>query len=235
MPVKRDESGNIIEQPTEQGDAASQDAGYQPGTPGGQSVENTAVASDSPFEQPTQVTRGADSKSAKSSKLSGIKTSAGTGATGASADARTKVMRGGKGNVKAGNVSAGAQTVAPVEHADEDDAMADPPVGWLVVVRGPGRGQVVALGHGRNSIGSDANERCVIDFGDQTISRNGHAVVSYDVRGKRFYIQGGGTNLAYINETPILEAQELAPHAEIQLGETTLRFVPLCGENFNWE
>lgn len=232
MPVKRDESGNIIEQPTEQGDAASQDAGYQPGTPGKQSVENTAAASDSPFEQPTQVTRGADSKSAKSR---GAKTSAGTGATGASADARTKVIRGGKVNVPAGKAAAGAQTVTPVEHVDESDAMADPPVGWLVVVQGPGRGKVVALGHGRNSIGSAANERCVIDFGDQTISRNGHAVVSYDARNKQFFIQGGGTNLIYIDDQPVLQAQELAAHAEIQLGETTLRFVPLCNENFNWE
>ena len=29
----------------------------------------------------------------------------------------------------------------------------DPPVGWLVVVKGPGRGRALALGYGMNTIG----------------------------------------------------------------------------------
>ena len=40
------------------------------------------------------------------------------------------------------------------------DAMADPPVGWLVVVRGPGKGNVLTLGNGMNAIGRGTSSGC---------------------------------------------------------------------------
>ena len=115
------------------------------------------------------------------------------------------------------------------------DAMDDPPAGWLVIVKGPGKGNALTLGYGMNSIGRASGERVCLDFGDDRISRKGHASVTYDSRGRKFYVQqGGGTNLVYIEDEVILAPRELAPFTNLLVGETTLRFVPLCGESFDW-
>ena len=115
------------------------------------------------------------------------------------------------------------------------DVMDDPPVGWLVVVQGPGRGKVVTVGNGVNKIGRDPSQRICVDFGDETISRQRHALITYDPRGKKFYIQqGDGTNLTYVGDAPVLEPTELDGFSTIQMGETVLLFVPLCGERFDW-
>ena len=45
--------------------------------------------------------------------------------------------------------------------------MDDPTVGWLVVVDGPGKGQVRRLGYGVNSLGRGGKSRVKLDFGDE--------------------------------------------------------------------
>lgn len=127
----------------------------------------------------------------------------------------------------------------PVFVHQTTDAMADPVVGWLVIIDGPGKGSSLKLGNGQNSMGRGAEERIRIDFGDATISRNSHAIVTFDPRGKRFFIQQGSgsgknQNLAYLNDEPVLVASPLEALSQIILGETTLLFVPLCGKNFTW-
>ena len=122
---------------------------------------------------------------------------------------------------------------------DEDvapgDPMDDPPVGWLVVVEGPGKGSVATLGMGVNTIGRDRSERVSLDFGDTMISRTNHGTITYDPRGRKFYVQhGGGKNLTYIDDEPVLAPRELAPLTQVQVGDTVLRFVPLCGAEFSW-
>ncbi len=116
------------------------------------------------------------------------------------------------------------------------DVMQDPPVGWLVVVKGPGRGQVLNIGVGQNSIGRDRSERIALSFGDKGISRHRHGKITYDPANRKFLIQqGDGDNLIYINDRQnVLEATELAPYTKITLGQTVLRFVPLCGPDFDW-
>ena len=117
-----------------------------------------------------------------------------------------------------------------------DDPMIDPPVGWLVIVDGPGKGRVATLGMGVNSIGRDPAERVSLDYGDAMISRTNHGAITYDPRGQKFYVQhGGGTNLTYVNDEPVLEPRELEPLTHVQIGNTVLRFVPLCGVNFSWQ
>ena len=114
--------------------------------------------------------------------------------------------------------------------------MDDPVVGWLVVVQGPGKGRAVQLGYGSNSLGRGATDRLKLDFGDDQISRNGHAVVTYDPRGRKFYVQhGGGTNLTYLGGQPVLAPAELPPQGRIGIGKTVLRFVPFCGAEFDWQ
>lgn len=116
-----------------------------------------------------------------------------------------------------------------------DDALIDPIVGWLVIVDGPGRGHALQLGHGMNSIGRADGQRCRLDFGDTEISRKTHATLTYDPRGRKFYLMhGGGQNLTYIGETPVLSPVVLNGGELISMGKTTLKFVPLCGPDFDW-
>src|SRR5262249_15630499 len=60
------------------------------------------------------------------------------------------------------------------------DTDADPVAGWLVVVKGPGRGGFRPVYIGMNSIGREVNQRISLSFGDDMISREEHAFIAYD-------------------------------------------------------
>jgi len=108
--------------------------------------------------------------------------------------------------------------------------------GWLSIINGPGAGTSLSLGYGANSMGRTVSERVPLNFGDNQISRQGHAVVTYDPRGKTFYLQsGGGPNLTYLNEQLVLVPTVLNAGDRILIGETTLYFTPLCGPDFDWQ
>ena len=134
------------------------------------------------------------------------------------------------------NTPAPDSSATVVHRTESPGAMSDPPVGWLVVVAGPGRGEVAALGLGANTIGRDsAANRVPIDHGDDMISRTNHGAIVYDDRHRKFWIRhGDGTNLTYVDDEPVLEARRLDPLTHIRMGRTVLRFVPLCGESFAW-
>ncbi len=110
------------------------------------------------------------------------------------------------------------------------------PVGWLAVVQGPGRGAAFTLFNGVTVIGRGEDQTVRLDFGDNSISRDNHAAIAYDPEQKAFYIgHGGKANLVRRNGRPVLSTEELAAGDEIRIGETTLRFVPLCGASFGWD
>jgi hypothetical protein len=112
----------------------------------------------------------------------------------------------------------------------------DPVVGWLVVIKGPGRGKAVRLGNHWNSIGRDADQRARIDFGDGHISRRNHARVNYEPRSRKFMITiGEGINPTYVRGENLLAPTELKTGDRIEIGETELMLVAVCGENFDWE
>ena len=116
-----------------------------------------------------------------------------------------------------------------------DDPMADPPVGWLVVISGPGQGRVLTLGNGMNAIGRGPGSRVRMDFGDDGISRANHARLAYEPRQRQFLLgHGEGTNLTYLNNEVVLESKAIESGATIQIGETKLRFQAFCGETFDW-
>jgi hypothetical protein len=129
----------------------------------------------------------------------------------------------------------GKSQKADSRDANRRDAMADPVVGWLVIIDGPGKGNFVHLGSGMNKVGRDRGQRVSLDFGDDGISRENHAIVTFDPLGRKFYIQQGtGTNLVYVGGAPVLIPTEISDRAEIRMGDTRLLFVALCGERFGW-
>ena len=108
--------------------------------------------------------------------------------------------------------------------------------GWLVVVSGPGQGRSLEIGTGQNQIGRDSTNRIALPFGDRTISREIHAVVVYDPRSRSFFVSNNqvGANLTYLNGDVVLSHSKLTLGDQIQIGATYLRFVPFCGEAFDW-
>ncbi len=119
-------------------------------------------------------------------------------------------------------------------HAREDP-MADPPVGWLVIIRGPGKGRALTLGNGMNAIGRGANARLRVDFGDDGISRENHARIAYDPRRRCFLLSHGeGVNLTYLDGEVVMQTQPIESGAEIRIGDTVMRFQAFCSEQFDW-
>lgn len=119
--------------------------------------------------------------------------------------------------------------------APETPPAAPPAVGWLVVFAGPGRGASLTLISGMNAIGRGDDMQVQLDFGDDSISRDAHAYVTYDDESRRFFVSHGGkTNLVRLNDAPVLETQTLAYGDMVRIGATSLRFVALCGDDFDW-
>jgi hypothetical protein len=123
----------------------------------------------------------------------------------------------------------------PDEPEKKASDSADPVVGWLVIVAGPGRGNFCRLGYGQNSIGRDAEERVRLDFGDGGVSRTKHCFLIYEPRTRQYSLRpGDGTNLTYLNGAMLSQPRPIKNGDLIELGNTTLRFVPLCGPDFEW-
>ena len=109
------------------------------------------------------------------------------------------------------------------------------PVGWIVVIRGPGRGAHFALYNGVSQIGRGEDQAIKLDFGDGSISRSNHAAVAYDDETNGFFLgHGGKANIVRLNDRPVISTEPLASLDKIRIGETTLLFVALCGEGFRW-
>ncbi|MEM7731216.1 MAG: FHA domain-containing protein [Pseudomonadota bacterium] len=129
-------------------------------------------------------------------------------------------------------------TQTNVFNSTETQAASTPtthPVGWLVVVNGPGTGSAFTLFSGVSSIGRGPDQTVPLAFGDNSISRENHAAVAYDAEQSSFYLgHGGKTNLVRLNNRPVLSTEQVHSGDEIRIGETTLRFIALCGEQFSW-
>lgn len=110
----------------------------------------------------------------------------------------------------------------------------DPVVGWLVCVDGPGKGKDYRLRSEKNFIGR-SNRMDVAITDDNGISRDNHAIVSYNPKNNSFKIlQGDGHGLTYLNDDEVLTPMELKRGDIVEIGKTKLMFVPFCGESFKW-
>ena len=210
MPIKRRGDGGIVEEPTEP--LRGQDDAGARGTrdaPTDRMAARTAGDADSLFEPRS---------GARDNRLE--EPTVPMGARQAD-DGRTRILA--------------PRRRRPESEATAEDPMLDPPVGWLVVVRGPGKGRVLTLGNGMNVLGRGPTARVRIDFGDDTIARANHARLVYEPR-QRLYLlsHGEGANLTYLNGTVVTETVEVESGAMIEVGETTLRFQAFCTKAFDW-
>ena len=98
-------------------------------------------------------------------------------------------------------------------------------VGVLKVVDGPGKGQERPVFSGTNQMGRSADNRIPLDFGDNTISRQQHAVIAYDASTGDFQIfDGGKQNPVSVNGERLSGDRPLQDGDTIKIGLTTLRF-----------
>lgn len=116
--------------------------------------------------------------------------------------------------------------------AQDTDA---PVIGWLVIIDGPGKGTGFSFSYGDQSIGREPSNSIALDFGDTGISREGHANVMYDPQVREFFLTRGGNNVYHQgNRVPGNGEVNLQSGDNILLGATTLKFVALCGKDFDW-
>lgn len=139
-------------------------------------------------------------------------------------------------------VSAGRRA-AVVDDDDDDgktvaiirqDTGIDPVVGWLVCVEGKDRGRDYRIHSDNNFVGrSDKMDICI--HGDETVSRENHAVISYDSVDKTYYFSpGDGRSIVRLNDKALFQTATLKPYDKVTIGKTRFLFIPLCGEDFDW-
>ncbi len=111
----------------------------------------------------------------------------------------------------------------------------DPVVGFVVCVDGPHKGTDFRLRSGRNFLGR-SQEMDVALTDDETVSRENHAVISYDSKDNLFLlVPGGGRGLTYHNGSVIESAVPLRAYDRVEIGQCKLLFLPICSEQFRWE
>ena len=112
----------------------------------------------------------------------------------------------------------------------------DPVVGWLVCVTGDDseKGRSYTLHSEKNYIGRSELMDITIN-GDLRISRERHAVISYNPKSNSFKIYPGESRgLVYLNGEEVDIPKKLEVYDNIELGNTLLIFIPFCGEHFQW-
>ena len=108
----------------------------------------------------------------------------------------------------------------------------DAVVGWFVCVDGADRGQDYRIRSERNFIGrGDAMDIRIV--GDETVSRDKHASVSFNPKNQQFKLHpGDGRGLVYLNDDDVDSATPLKAGDIVELGQTKLMLVPLCDDDF---
>src|SRR5712692_7679933 len=110
-----------------------------------------------------------------------------------------------------------------------------PVVGWLVCVEGPERGQDYRLHMEKNFIGRSSGMDIMI-AGDDAVSREKHAAITFDPKKKMFWLQpGDSTGLAYLNEELVNTPAQIKADDVIELGKSKFVLVPFASKKFQWE
>ena len=127
-----------------------------------------------------------------------------------------------------GGLEAGSAIAQPGTAAEVDLAAPKGPVaGWLVVLDGPARGQDLRLGV------DAAGNPAVLDANSPLAVRRG--IVVYDPQDNNWCALPGSSNeLCTLNGKSLIEKMPLTAGDTFAVGGAQLRFVPLCGPEFNW-
>ena len=157
-------------------------------------------------------------------------------AEGGSEDPKTVSLR----KAAANAAPASGPVKAPAEEGGKTVAIAkekvgfDPVVGWLVCIKGPEKGRDYRIHSEKNSVGrSDAMD---ISIKDETISREGQAFIVYNPKKRLFRLHPGmGQSLVYLNDDEVVTPAEMKGKDRITIGQSEFIFVPLCGEDFDWD
>lgn len=111
----------------------------------------------------------------------------------------------------------------------------EPVVGWLVCTIGTYFGQSFPLKSGRNFLGRGGNMDVCLE-GENSVSRERHAVIIYEPRERMFLAQPGDSReLFYVNDDVVLDNVVLKPYDRISLGKVDLMLIPFCCKEFAWE
>jgi hypothetical protein len=148
----------------------------------------------------------------------------------------------GRGSTRSGRVKtrllgfSAAATETKDPFAEKPTIPSKFPVGWLVVVSKMGRGASFALQDGVTKVGRGTDQTVCLNFGDNSISRDNHVSIAFDAEQNKFFIgHSGKTNLVRLNNVPLLSTEQLNSKDLIRLGETTLRFIAFCADDFSWK
>jgi len=115
------------------------------------------------------------------------------------------------------------------------DTGADLVVGWLVSLNGEYKGTGFPLKDGYNNIGRSITMDVAL-VKELTVSRDKHAILTFEPRKKEFFLQtGSGNNLIYINDEVLMVPTKLNDQDIIQLGNCKFLFKALCGPQFSWD
>lgn len=108
-------------------------------------------------------------------------------------------------------------------------------VGWLVCINGGMTGESFILREGDNCIGR-ADYMDVALTCEPTVSRNRHAIITYDpVRNSFLLHSPENMEQILLNDKSMKKPKTLKPHDVITLGDCSLLFVALCGAGFRWK
>ncbi len=111
----------------------------------------------------------------------------------------------------------------------------DPVVGWLVCTKGVHKGEDFRLRAGRNFIGRGQNMDIKLT-GENTVSRDKHAIVLYEPNQRIFLAQMGESHeLVYLNGNLLMSNAQMKAYDRLQLGDAELMLIPCCGETFDWQ
>ncbi len=108
-------------------------------------------------------------------------------------------------------------------------------VAVVMITKGPGFGTCFSIKSGMSQIGRGEDQAIQLDFGDMAISRSNHAAIVYDPKEHTFLLgHGGKSNIVRLNGKPVVSTSDLTTGDEIEIGETRMRFVALCSDQFDW-
>lgn len=111
----------------------------------------------------------------------------------------------------------------------------EPPVGWLICIKGSYQGTAFECKAGKNRIGRGADMG--INLADDiSITRDVHALLIYEPNNRIFFIQNGtGDGMVYVNGEFLFSHTELHAYDKVTLGKLDFVFLPLCGDQFTWD